>query len=63
MEIIEVTSALVGDALDHVLKYHISFADTLQIASIKLVGCDRFLTSDRRLNEVALLEDIKAILL
>ena len=42
---------------------HIYVADALQIASARHVGANSFMTGDRRLHNVATLENINAVLL
>lgn len=61
--IIEVTSELVSESVEKVVKHHIYIADALQIATCKATKCDRFLTSDKALNEAAKKDGITSVLL
>lgn len=63
LETINITSTLMGDSIEYILKYHIYVADALQIASCKYAKCDEFLTSDRKLADAVNAEKVKGIFL
>jgi predicted nucleic acid-binding protein len=54
----EVLDAL-SESWRHTLKHHIYAADALQISTAKHAEADLFLTSDKRLNEIAEAEGLK----
>ncbi|UNQ73619.1 type II toxin-antitoxin system VapC family toxin [Infirmifilum sp. NZ] len=53
LEIVPVKAEIVVSAWRVLEKYQIYEADALQVASAKYVGADHFLTSDKKLHEVA----------
>ena len=59
--VINVSSELIFEAIQQVLKHHIYIADALQIATSRSINCDKFLTSDKALNEAAKKEGINSI--
>jgi predicted nucleic acid-binding protein len=63
VETVDISSRVIFDSIEHVLRYHIYVADAVQIASCKSYGCEKFVTADRRLHEAAEKEGIKSILL
>ena len=62
-EIVNINSALIKGATDYAIRHHIYIADALQLASCKSMGCNNFLTADKKLNEAAMKEKINSILL
>lgn len=60
---VDVTSELISQSIEGMVRHHIYIADALQIETCKTMGCDRFLTADKRLYAVAREEKIESVLL
>ncbi len=54
---------ILAEAWRFIESYHVYVADALQIASAKYTGSQQFLTSDRRLHEIAVSEGLNSTLL
>lgn len=63
MEIADVTYQLVLQSIEILYRNHIYISDALQIATCKQLQCDEFVTSDRRLSEIAQREGLRSVLI
>jgi predicted nucleic acid-binding protein len=61
--VIPVKTSILRESWKLIEKHHIYEADALQVASAKHVGAELFLTGDKRLNEVALAENLNSVYL
>ena len=62
LKLVPVSSTLIHETIDLVLKHHIYSADALQIASARHANCKYLVTADKRLAEAAAAENLEAII-
>ena len=62
LKLVPVSSTLIHETIDFVLKYHIYSADALQIASAHYAQCKHLVTADKRLAEAAAAESLETII-
>jgi predicted nucleic acid-binding protein len=63
IEIIDVNNKIMTNGVELVLKHHIYIADAIQISCCTLMKCDKFITSDKRLHEIATREGLNSVLI
>ncbi len=61
LKLVPISSTLIHETAELMLKHHIYSADALQIASARHANCKHLVTADKRLAEAAAAENLKAI--
>ena len=62
LKLVPVSSTLIHETIDLVLKPHVYSADALQIASAHYAQCKHLVTADKRLAEAAAAESLETII-